>query len=260
MPRWISTIAYWYVAKYRKREYHVKSIEYRNIAEIMRVKYYWSVAGVLCPISDIFSEYRRNPTETTRNVLKGWAHTLHPSDKLDVPDDEKIRLVRDAWVEDQEKYHLKKKMGNRKRISFHEGSERTFQIISIAISVFIVCIGFITDQTSFRIFGLTAVATLLLLNFIMSFTGIIARMESTILASHIYGGSPDEIGMKENMFRVAKIRMDRLVPDSGVMDGRSVEASKKILYELGMMSIEECNEWAATHMSMDIGPPVPRNE
>lgn len=245
-------VMYWYVTKCRKREYHAKFIEYRNLAEIMRVHYYWSIAKVVHPISDIFPEYLRRSTEKIRGILTGWMQ--HTSSFEAVSDIEGIRLVREAWIRDQEKYHLRKKELNGKRIKFHESMQNILTGTSILASVAAIVVGLFSSDVLFGI----AVATLLFaLNVVVSISGVFSNTESTIIRSHIHGGTEAEIDLKQNMFKVAGERIDRLLSSQADVSKGTISACREIIYELGLMSIEECSDWASTHVSKDISSPMP---
>jgi len=256
-----TTVAfYWYTASYKERVNHMKFLEYRQLAELMRVHYYWTIAKIRCPISDIFPEYLRRPTEGVRNVLKGWILSFDGNPfAISISDEEMIKLLKESWVKDQLIYHTNKKIINSKKLKFHKRNERLLMLTSIIASLIVLGIGIASSRIpDIRIIGVSVAVFVLLFNGVVSVSSVFARTENIIKNTHIHGGTPEQIDLKKSLFRVADERLGRILSITdvnGSLSETSIKACKEIYYELGILSIEECSDWASSHISKDISEP-----
>ena len=243
----------------RKRKFHFRFLEYRQLAEVLRVYYYWTLLGVEHPVSDVFHEYLREPTKWLRSVLLNW--TIDLSGKNDITglsDTEKVLALRDTWVNGQLRYHTKKKGINDRKIRKWKFGERTLLLASAAASGIIVIINLIFRGHLERdqIVGIGIASIVLLLSVTVSMTNVFSKAAFTVRSSYIHGGTPEEIDLKAKMFNVAVERLSRTVSiDPKNLSKPAADACKKIYYELGLMSIDECTSWAEAHVLKDIPQP-----
>ena len=252
-----SMLWFWHTVKRRRRLYHFRFLEYRQLAEIMRVYYYWALLGITPSASDLFREHVREPTNWVRNVMIGWTmDLLLTTDDTGLSDTEKASIAKDAWVEDQRCYHSRKRNTNAKRIGGLSAGERLLLLLSAGASVAIMSINFITPNiVDLEKIGVGIASTLILLSVAVFMTNIISRAMSTVRTSYIHGGSPSEIDLKLKMFEVASKRLERTLcqrDESGELSASASTRCEQIYYELGLLSIEECNEWAESHVVKDM--------
>ena len=243
----------------KKRKFHFRFLEYRQLAEVLRVYYYWTLLGVEHPVSDVFHEYLREPTKWLRSVLLNWTIDLSGKDDVTgLSDTERVLALRDTWVNGQLGYHTKKKGINDRKIRKWKFGERTLLLASAVASGIIVIINLIFRGHLDRdqIVGIGIASIVLLLSVTVSMTNVFSKAAFTVRSSYIHGGTPEEIDLKAKMFNVAVERLNRTVSiDPKNLSKPAADACKKIYYELGLMSIDECTSWAEAHVLKDIPQP-----
>ena len=248
-------ILFWHTVKHKKRIYHFRFLEYRQLAEVMRVHFYWTLVGVNRQMSDTFHEYLREPTTWIRNIMIGWSVDLLGADGSNLSDKEKITILKNAWIDDQAKYHLKKRRINAKKISGLSNLEKLFLFMSAGASMVIMGVNLLSPDFLNLEGGIGVSLTILALSTVVFVTNIISKTMMTVRTSYIHGGSPKEIDLKKKVFDVASKRLERILDQcngSGELSKVVAETCEHIIYELGVMEIEECNSWSETHIVKDM--------
>jgi hypothetical protein len=259
----LSMLFYWHYAVRLDRMIHKRFLEYRRLAEFMRVQYYWSLMGIDCKVPALFYEYLRDSTRWIRNTMRGWISPLNigiPDDRLS-KDPGMIDLMEKAWVEDQKKYHEKTGERTKIRTRTHTTIGNIFTVSAISATVVIVAFGTLfsdTGDTAYLI-GISAASIVLLLNLIVALSNIGVNTENTIRGTHIHGGSPEEIDLKIKMMEVVTERLDYVIENKGSYRSEAYgEVCKRIFYEFGVQCLEECSDWASTHVAKYISSPRAR--
>ena len=103
---------------HRKTEKYKRFIEYRTLAESIRVNYYWSLVGLNESVSALCFGYMRNEMRWIRNALKAWgSFFMNDFPKFDESPEAKELLDRnilveaDVWFRSQATYHSNKLYG-----------------------------------------------------------------------------------------------------------------------------------------------------
>jgi hypothetical protein len=82
-------------------DYHAKYLDYRALAEGLRVQLFWRLAGLPDSVADHYLRKQRSELDWIRDAVRVWDMTLTPH-----PDD-RLPLVVDAWVKSQRGYFAK---------------------------------------------------------------------------------------------------------------------------------------------------------
>ncbi len=109
-------IAYLIVLLVRQRRWQERYLDYRTLAEGVRIQFFWLLGGVRSPVVNFFLRKQRDELEWIRNVLRMWYLQSIIGDGF-VADarPEQARLIREKWIRDQRHYGEKKarEMGRR---------------------------------------------------------------------------------------------------------------------------------------------------
>ena len=105
-------VAYaWYVWA-RRRDYHNKYLDYRALAEGLRVHLFWRLARLKEEVPDHYLRRQRGELDWIRQAIRVWtiptkmeAPTDHPDPVAKHP--ERLQIVLDRWVSDQAAYFRK---------------------------------------------------------------------------------------------------------------------------------------------------------
>jgi len=263
----LTSMSLYYFHK-RSRAY-LRFIEYRTLAESVRVNYYWAITGINDSVSSVCYGYMKNEIMWVRNVLKSWnSFFLNVySTYSDVKN--RTEMVEKVWIEDQKRYHTGKfkgvhgKKGNRDK--FVRANHLSLAVVLLLFMVSVVTTvlslpsfsayaGHITFTFSglyagdFILIPPTQMTILVLMKISMMMLVFVSVYLKGYREKLIHGGTPEQIKAKINMFNIAERRL-RLIDDT--------EKSSKlnILYELGVQCIVETNDWAFEHKSKDMSLP-----
>ena len=106
----------------RPGRYKTKHLDYRALAESLRLQIFWTLAGLKEQVADHYLRKQRTELAWIRNAIRVWSAGLHGE-----PGAPAFDLVETYWVNDQFKFFDKVAERDRKR---HESRERqTFWII-----------------------------------------------------------------------------------------------------------------------------------
>ena len=118
-------IAAWSFQRYAARsDCHRRYIEYRALAESLRVQTYLRYAGSLVEAADLLSWTQREETAWITAALRALTTGDIPKEKQD---------IRICWVEEQRSYHQEKGKQSMKRIAVSERIVHTAFILSILL-------------------------------------------------------------------------------------------------------------------------------
>lgn len=100
--------AVWFYGRAEKAEYQTKYQDYRALAEVLRIQFYWRVAGVSEPVVDRFLRKQRSELDWIRGALGAW-HLLTPTPAERTLKDSlhRVRLLT-HWIGEQRAYFVSK--------------------------------------------------------------------------------------------------------------------------------------------------------
>jgi hypothetical protein len=98
-----------------------KAEDYRAIAEGLRVKFFWEMAGIADSVADRYLGKQRSELDWIRNGFRGWTISGYCRAQDSMEEDEqqnRLRFVRKYWIEDQLKYF---RAAAKHNLKFHKG-------------------------------------------------------------------------------------------------------------------------------------------
>jgi hypothetical protein len=119
-PAWLSALAYVYLGLFlagyglhlwaRWRDYETKYLDYRALAEALRIQLFWRLAGLQDSVVDHYLRRQRGELEWVRQALRARALLIPqehpPPDSLPSKENwHRIDLVRCRWVESEGAYY-----------------------------------------------------------------------------------------------------------------------------------------------------------
>lgn len=248
---------------HKKKGDYLKFIEYRALAESMRVEYYRTIMGIRRLIPNSCYGYMKNELLWIRGVLKSWnSPFMNDYDSLpNLNEEEVVELIRECWVDDQMRYHSKTQERNRQRLDRNRNEAKILTVATTAISAALVVSvmvfggfmnGTISSTSSWNFFGIRLMPELdLTATFLIrALMVVLVALSTYVVASAllIHGGTPEQIESKKQIFVIAKLRMT----DS------DYQVQRAILLELGEQCISEMNDWVYEHRMKDYKAGVAR--
>lgn len=248
------------------REVQTQYLDYRTLAESLRVKVYWNLLGISYSGNSDSYSYLRNDLMWVRSVFKSW-HT----DADSMPKDT-LRSCMDfcecTWVADQFSYHEMKTATVSVKNIFSKNIALVFLIIGTLLSINSFLIELVDADVSepmIKVVSGSFWARLLgdgtvlthdnILKISVATANLIYAALITYMTKLIYGGNRKSMQMKAKMYRTAFKRYSDFIADIDAYCKSSEQKRRKyiecanIFRELGVQALEEVNSWAALHRS-----------
>ncbi len=135
------------------RNDHSRFLDYRAVAEGLRVQFYWRLAGLDKAAADHYLRWQRNELDWIRNVLRAWAFPL-----LAAPRPSGMEpMLRQRWIQGQWDYFKKREPQKRRQRLRLTSVRNTLVLLSLGVAAFEV---FHQPESSLWAKGLTALVCL----------------------------------------------------------------------------------------------------
>lgn len=262
-----------------------KFIEYRSLAETLRVQYYWGLLKINENTTAVSYGYMKNQTDWIRSVMRSWnsyfmniysmsnsihlkesnTETINACQKGCCSEHDTIDVVRECWIRGQKRYHKKKEIKNKKKLRINNIHYRILETVTefLALTALFAAILF---NDYFQQIPLTVDAVYIfgklmipsyqfkMIHILKVFMIIAVALTAFFLSMkmRIRGGTPEQIRAKYRMFAIAEMRLKDI---DGLKNVKDVEKQNRarydILKELGEQCIAENNDWVFEHVSKD---------
>jgi len=106
---------YWINRRASKGDYHAKHLDYRALAEGLRIQIFWHIAGLREPVAKHYLRKQRSELDWIRDAISTWnipMESVHSK-----PD---FELVQKHWVDDQRNYFRKASVRNQEKVEVYE--------------------------------------------------------------------------------------------------------------------------------------------
>ncbi|MBS1902167.1 MAG: hypothetical protein JSS75_00495 [Bacteroidetes bacterium] len=230
----------WYVFA-KRRHYQTKYLDYRALAEGLRVQFFWRVAGLRQTAGDYYIRKQKSELDWIRFAMRTAAIPLNAdSDAMDPGDTAKLRTrlerVLHSWVEDQAKYYPKALKRDHHRLHRLERTINILFYVGVILAVIQLLLEIPHELKDYVVVatGLAPITAALLGGYI----------ERNALIGHIK--QYERMGV---MFVQAKEYLVALLKDR-----RYAEASD-FIFELGTEALGESGDWMLLHRERPLEVP-----
>lgn len=214
------TVAICLVLYGNQKKFHLNYIEYRALAEALRISYFWKLAGIETAPSTYFLNHHWGSLSWIRSSLNSvW---LPSSYKID------LNTVKEKWIDDQIYYYKKQSSALSKRSSRMEKSSLYLFILSGILAITSVAISWFNPLP----FKLTEHFTLLS-SIVMLLAGVLTHYK------HIRA-------YEENSLRYRAMVLPMKWAQE-IWHQTSTKNKQEIIEELGEEAISEVSNWLQTH-------------
>ncbi len=116
-----------------RRNLHNKFLDYRAVAEGLRVQFFWRLGGRKTLAADHYLRWQRSELEWIRLVLRAWALPLYGADSL--PQDADAMVWR-HWIDHQAGYFKRKEPEKRNLLLRLTSIRNVLILLSLAVAAF----------------------------------------------------------------------------------------------------------------------------
>ena len=229
-----SGVYYWA----ERHGYQTRYLDYRALAEGLRVQFFWKLAGIEDSVADFYMRKQRSELDWIRNAIRACtienshAHSLNPlSEEMQR---ERLKLVQKHWVEDQAKYFAK--AAHRDHEVLH-GHERTITLLFVSTLVLAAIQTFIyTTHNDYLLLG-------------VGIFPVIAALLHSFLQKNAFAEHKRQYDRMSVFYHRATVHLGNLLHEDRLADARA------FLAELGREALIENGDWILMHRDRPLEVP-----
>lgn len=234
------SVAYILYFRARRREYQDKHLEYRALAEGLRVQFFWLLAGIDEDPSEHYLQKHAGNLDWIRRAIRA-VRLMACTPENEGRSGSCVETVREHWVVGQLSYFTKARSRDERRVGRQEVICK-YLFASAMLLVFVVLY--------LELFGHSAD------QFWKSLTELILEMQLAVAAAvagfsekMAFAEQAKQYSRMEWLFRYVSDKLD-LVLKNGNADG-----AKRLFRNLGIEALAENGDWVVLHKSRPMGMP-----
>ncbi len=230
-----SSIVYYWAERHG---YQTKYLDYRALAEGLRVQFFWKLAGVDDSAADFYMRKQRSELDWIRNAIRTCTiESSHPNTDTSTAVDaerERLRLAHKHWVEDQSKYFAKSAHRDHERL---HGHERTITIMFAAALILAAVQVFVYSKPNeFLLLGIGVLP-------------VVAAILHSYLQKNALAEHKRQYDRMSVFYHRATVHLEKLLKEDRLADAR------KFLAELGREALIENGDWILMHRDRPLEVP-----
>lgn len=252
---YLTSIILAYILCFRNtiKDYHNKYLDYRALAEGLRVQLFWDMCGLDKDVSDYYLSMQKSEMEWIRNAIRALRIVKVNKKSATIED---IKTILDCWITAQYSYYKNAGLKNRKKLKGAELCISIFFVLNILVVSSLLIIEYLSpsllDNTLFTTIWKIRqcpVSFLSLDKVILGLSAAIIALISTFSDKMNFSAQSKRYFKMEEMFKRAKNLLE------GNIAKNDIEKSKKIIMEIGKQCLAENGEWVLSFRERPIEAP-----
>ncbi|OPY55903.1 MAG: hypothetical protein A4E55_02358 [Pelotomaculum sp. PtaU1.Bin035] len=257
------------LVKNKKRDFQNKFLDYRALAEGMRVQLFWRIAGLKNEVADHYLYKQRNELRWIRKAVRNW-NLLAGDDKQG--DNNKystsgqrfhnyITMVLNYWVNDQYKFFNSRVGKNHLKIKKHKLIIETLFIAGVSIASFVVIIDIVNCLFNVELIkGITYNASHsqedgFFRHLLIVCMGLLPAAAATLEGydeKMAYSEQTKQYERMKDVFEGAKREFEKSLAEQNCSD------ASEIAFELGTEALSENGDWVLMYRERPLTAPIPK--
>lgn len=225
-------IAYLWSMYARKGDYQSKHLDYRAIAEGLRVQIYWKLAGIRERAIDYYMRRQRSVMDWIREAMRAWTPDHVPKEQERIPLHERLELVSSWWFDNQLAYFRKTLKRDEREL---ERKERYIDLFFIA--------------------GLVAAGSQMVLgwgNIMILAMGLLPALAAMI---HGYTEKKALAELVKQYERMGMIFVNAATYLRNLLKQARHSEAQRLIHEVGVESLTENGDWVLLHRERPVDVP-----
>jgi hypothetical protein len=221
-----------------KHGYQTRYLDYRALAEGLRVQFFWKLAGVEDSVADFYMRKQRSELDWIRNAIRAcMIGNGQPGINALLDEEaqrERLTLVLKHWVEDQSKYFAKS--AHRDHETLH-GKERMITLLFAAALVLAAVQAIVfREHNEFLLLGIGVFP-------------VIAALLHSYLQKNAFAEHKRQYDRMSVFYHRATVHLTKLIDEDRLADARAFIA------ELGREALVENGDWILLHRDRPLEVP-----
>jgi hypothetical protein len=228
----LAYILYWMA---KSNEYHSKYLDYRALAEGLRVQFFWSLAGLKKPVADHYLRRQRTELDWIRKAIRVWTLSTEfqePPNWVVSPAPAQLRVVLSEWVEGQRRF-------------FERALERDQRWLKLQKWVARILFGASLVLSGIQIVLMQSNQLIFWMGMVLVIAGLISGYgERRALSEQI-----KQYSQMGTIFSLAERRLTDL------LDANEHQQAIDLIEELGKEALRENGDWVLLHRERSVEVP-----
>lgn len=244
--------------RHNKGRNHSKSVEYRSLAESLRIEFYWSILRLRATTSDNSYGYLKNGMSWMRGFMKSAqsAFTNDYSMCAGIDAEVSIDYVKDKWIRGQIEYGKAKADRDLRHYGILSDTSSALKILISFLTVCTIAMIVLIPELSKEVIAtpddFINSAQLNISSYTVVKIALILSMNATTILvmrmNHIDNSSTAKVMARSMYYSAALSKLETRIQSS---DHRNIQKSVGILRELGLQAITENNDWVSESAKRD---------
>jgi hypothetical protein len=240
-------VTYFLVLRSERRSFQSKYLDYRALAEGLRVQFFWELAGIRDSVADYYLQKQRSELDWIRYATRLWdvpSSRDYETHFADYPEayPVRLRLVLKHWVEDQLKYY--RRASKREEHGMHRLEKAGARLVVLGISLALVQV--VLQIIHIPALGHQPIHPLLVA---IALAPILAGLMIGYAEKRAFGDHAKQYERMSILFANAHRHLARL------LDEENYERAQDLIAELGREALMENGDWVLIHRDRPIEVP-----
>jgi len=217
-----------------RKGYQTKYLDYRALAEGLRVQFFWKLADLKDSAADYYMRKQKSELDWIRNAVRSCMTETCPEDEEmeHAPHRERIALVLKHWVQDQAKYF--KRSAHRDHKMLHRNERKVEFLFASALALAVAQL-FIHHNH------------LILLG--IAILPVVGAVIHTYLHKNAIAEHTKQYERMSVYFHRAQVHLEKLLTEDRIME------AQHFIGELGKEALTENGDWILTHRERPLEVP-----
>ncbi len=233
----VATVAPWIR---RTRGLEDRALDYRALAEALRVQFYWHHAGLAEWVPDHYLRYQRSELAWIRQATRSWALRLQAEGPVPAAEIARLRAVVQKWFDGQTAFHAKGWRDNHRAHQRWRLIARAALVLAVGLSGVLIAGTFAGERWGWDL-SIVHPAKTVSVPFVIGLALLTAAMAVAYAEKHLFAEHARHFRAMLGLYREAKAQAER-----HLAAGRSAEV-QALLQEMGEEALDENTEWLILH-------------
>ncbi len=225
-------LAYLWSMVARKGDYQSKHLDYRAIAEGLRVQIYWKLAGIRHRAIDYYMRRQRSVMDWIREAMRSWSPDFVENEVDQIPLDERLNLVSTWWVDNQLAYFRRTLKRDEHELERKERYVDFFFVAGLIVATSQMILGW--GHSMILAMGLLPVVAAMIHGY----------LEKKALAELV-----------KQYERMGMIFVNAAAYLRHLLDGNRANEAQDLILEVGVESLTENGDWVLLHRERPVDVP-----
>jgi hypothetical protein len=258
----LSAVCFYALAKWKA--YQNKHLDYRALAEGLRVQLFWNLAGMSEDVAEHYLRQHRTELDWIRNAIRAWNVVARDTCDPKLPAEQKldeafsrkmIELVIEHWVEDQRKFFERTRKRDHDKLKKYERRAKGLFIFGLGLAILVVGWHFLSPEFAEHSHGRHWLIV------IMGITPAIAAALGGYAEKMAYSAQAKSYDWMTSLFNRAAKQVNNLITGATTQaintDGSNADLNKlakpnyspvqRLFLDLGSEALEENGDWVMIH-------------